>query len=60
MSQILVKCFLVTKVKKLAKKLLAVRPEKVIKRKKRKKTRMAMAKLFAVKANAKKGYSSNE
>ena len=45
MSQILVTRFL----DKLAKKLLAVRPEKVTRRKNRKKTRMAIAKAFCVK-----------
>ena len=43
--------FLTTKVKKFAKKLLAIRPEKVMRRKKRKKTRMAIGKLFALNAN---------
>ena len=35
----------------LTKKLLAVRPEKVMRRKNEKKTRMAIAKLFALNAN---------
>ena len=42
-----------TSSKMLAKKLLAVHPEKEIK-KKRKKTRMTIAKLFALNANAQK------
>ena len=37
--------------KTLTKKLLAVRPEKVMRRKNEKKTRMAIAKLFALNAN---------
>ena len=42
--------------KKLNKKLLAVRPEKVTRRKKRKKMRKAIAKLFALNANAIKAW----
>ena len=45
--------FLITKVKTFHKKLLAVCPEKVARRKKRKKTRMAIAKLFALDTNTK-------
>ena len=46
--------FVITYGKTFTKKLLAVRPEKVTKRKKRKKkTRKAIAKLFALNANAK-------
>ena len=45
--------FLITKVKTLAKKLLAVRPEIVTRREKN--TRMAIEKLFALNANAKRG-----
>ena len=37
--------------KTLTKKLLAVHPEKVMRRKNEKKTRMAIAKLFALNAN---------
>ena len=47
--------FLITKLKSLAKKLLAVRPEKVTKKEKKKRPRMAIAKLFALNINAKKG-----
>ena len=42
---------MITDLKTLAKKLLAVRPEKVTRMKKRK-TRIAIAKLFALHANA--------
>ena len=45
--------FLITKIKKLTKKLLEVRPQKVTRREKKKKTRMAIAKLFALNANTK-------
>ena len=44
--------FLITNVKTLGKKLLAVRPEKGTRRTKRKKTRMATAKFSALNANA--------
>ena len=43
---------LITNFKKLPKKLLTVRPENWMRRKKRKKSIMAIAKLFALKANA--------
>ena len=46
--------FLITNLKTLVKKLLTVRPEKVRRRKKRNKSRMAIAKLFVLKANAKR------
>ena len=48
--------FLITYHKTLAKKLLAVRLEKVTRRKKRKKTRKAIAKLFTLNANAINGF----
>ena len=44
--------FFITNLKKLPKTFLAVRPEKWQKSKKEKKTRMAIAKLFALNANA--------
>ena len=53
MSQILVTRFLITYEKTLTKNLSAVHPEKVTRMKKRKKTRKAIAKLFALNANAK-------
>ena len=43
---------LLIKVKRLAKNFLAVRPEKVTRKKKRKKTRTVIAKLLALNANA--------
>ena len=49
--------FLITKLKTLAKSFLAVRPEKMMRRKKRKKNRMGIAKLFALNANAKNQFS---
>ena len=48
--QTLVKTLVQTKVKTFAKNLLTVRPENVTRRK-RKKTRTAIAKLFALNAN---------
>ena len=45
--------FLVTKLKTLPKKLLAVRPEKVTRRKKRKKIEWQLQSFFALNANAK-------
>ena len=43
--------FLITNLKRLAKKLSAGRPEKETRKKKEKKTRMGIAKLFALNAN---------
>ena len=51
--------FLITSHKTLTKKLLTVRPEKVTRKKKKKKTRKAIAKLFALNANAKSATSGN-
>ena len=49
--------FLIADHKTLTKKFLAVRPEKVTRRKKRKKTRKVIAKLFALNANAKRCFN---
>ena len=46
--------FLINKLKTFAKKLLAVRPKKVTKKEKKKRPRMAIAKLFALNTNVKK------
>ena len=44
---------MITNIKTFAEKLSAVHPEKGMRRRKRKKTRMAVTKLFALNANAK-------